>query len=582
MSFTLHGIGVSKGIAIGKVHIIDHDIIEIHKHSLSKQHLDEEVERFENAVMIARDQLLNIRNKISQDKEADVGTFIDAHLLMLEDSMLIQATVGLIHEHQCNAEWALDMQKNVLVQVFEDMADEDPYISSRKQDIEHVIARIQRVLQGYNEFPNSPMDEQLANAIVLADDLTPADTVLMQHYGILAFATEFGGATSHTAILARSLGIPAIVGLHKARRYIRQNDLIVVDGFHGVLISDNDDSILHYYRMRQREEKRHRNTLRKTKTQPVITLDGTPITLHTNIEFPEDVTTVKQVGSHGIGLYRTEFLFMNRDNVPDEEEHFNAYARVVQALQGHPVTIRTIDLGADKQVCSVKNHSESGLGSNPALGLRAIRMCLKNVNQFKQQLRAILRASTLGQVRMMIPMVSSFHELVQVRNILTEVRQELIEKGIDFDANMPVGIMVEIPATAICTDLFTPYVDFLSIGTNDLIQYTLAIDRCDDAVNYLYDPLHPAVLRLIKITIDEANKANKPVSMCGEMAGDSRYIRLLLGLGLRSFSVNPEAFLEVKKIINNSHIQGLAEKVNELLNTVSPTEINAILDTINA
>lgn len=576
MSFTLHGLGVSKGIAIGKVHIIRHDQVEVSEYTLSKHNLEEEVSRFEKALAIARQQLLHIRDKAPKDTAVDIAAIIEAHLLMLDDSLLTRAPIELIHQHQCNAEWALKLQCESLVQIFDKM--EDPYLSARKSDVEQVVMRIQRILRGYAETALEP--ENMANMIILADDLSPADTVLMQHHGILAFITEYGGMTSHTAILARSLGIPAIVGLRRARAYIQSDDTLVVDGFQGMILAEPDERSLRYYRMRQREEKRQRAALNKLKNSPTMTRDGTPITLHVNIEFPEDVTAVKRVGGEGIGLYRTEFLFMNRQQPPDEEEHFEAYSRVVRALKGGAVTIRTLDLGADKPIDS--RFYDGSVGANPALGLRAIRLCLKNQKLFKPQLRAILRASALGQVRMMIPMVCSFQELVQVHNLMEEIRDELRNKSVKFNSQMPFGVMVEVPAMAICSDLIASYVDFLSIGTNDLIQYTLAIDRGNDAVNYLYDPLHPAVLRLIKMSIDAAVKVDKPISMCGEMASDSRYVRLLLGLGLRYFSVNPEAFLEVKQIINNSDMKGLSQRTNEILQTSSPTEITERLEAINA
>jgi len=579
VSFSLHGIGVSKGIAIGKVHIINHDPVEVNEYCVPTLHLDKEVARFENALATARQQLLSIRDRIPKDATVDIAAFIDAHLLMLDDSLLTRVPIDLIHEHQCNAEWALKMQCDSIIQIFEGM--EDPYLSARKNDIAQVVTRIQRILHGYTDIEFEPVEAELANTIVLADDLSPADTIFMQHHGILAFATEYGGTTSHTAILARSLGIPAIVGLRRAHPYIQPDDTVIVDGFAGVIFVSPDERSLRYYRMRQREEKRYRAALSKIKTAPTMTRDGTPITLHVNIEFPEDMAAVKRVGGDGIGLYRTEFLFMNRQTLPDEEEHFDAYSRVIRALKGRPVTIRTLDLGADKQVVDSRFHGGSSV-TNPALGLRAIRLCLKAPKLFKPQLRAILRASALGQVRMMIPMVCGLQELVQVRNIVEEIRTELSIQSLKFNPDMPFGVMVEVPAMAICTDLVAPYVDFLSVGTNDLIQYTLAIDRGDEAVNYLYDPLHPAVLRLIKMSIDGATKVGKPISMCGEMASDSRYVRLLLGLGLRSFSVNPEAFLEIKKIINNSNMKGLARFAKKILKTSSQADIADLLETINA
>jgi phosphotransferase system enzyme I (PtsI) len=578
VSLTLHGIGVSKGIAIGKVHIIKHEPVEITEYCLPNYALEEEIARFENAIAMARQQLQHVRDKVPKDATVDIAVFIDAHLLMLEDSLLTRVPIDLINEHQCNAEWALKMQCDSIVQIFDKM--DDPYLSSRKNDIEQVVVRIQRILRGSPDTSKSFETSSLVNTIILADDLSPADTAQMQQNGVLAFATEYGGTTSHTAILARSLGIPAVVGLHRASPYIKSNDTVIVDGLQGVILVNPDARSLRYYRMRQYEAKRYRAALTKIKNSPTITRDGMPITLQVNIEFPEDMETVERVGGKEIGLYRTEFLFMNRHSPPDEEEHFEVYSRVIRALKGDSVTIRTVDLGADKQV--VDSHYHKSSVTNPALGLRAIRLCLKQPQLFKPQLRAILRASALGQVRMMIPMVCGLHEIIQVRHILDEVRTELLHQSIKFDPQMPYGVMVEVPAIALCTDLIASHVDFLSLGTNDLIQYVLAIDRGDAAVNYLYEPLHPAVLRLIKVSIDAAKKADKPISMCGEMASDTRYIRLLMGLGLRSFSVNPEAFLEVKQIINNSSIEGLAQLSNKILNTAYQAESSKILETINA
>jgi len=578
VTLTLHGIGVSKGIAIGKVYILNHQPIEVNECTLSKRALEGEIIRFEEALTVARRQLQEIRDNIPKDKDnaVDLDAFVEAHLMMLEDSLLAKDTVNLIRIHQCNAEWALKLQCENIMRIFAEM--EDPYLRSRKNDVEQVVNRVLRILRGYTEI-NSGSEDALINAIVLADDLSPADTLHMQHYGVQAFATEFGGTTSHTAILARSLGIPAIVGLHKVRAYVRHDDTVIVEGEQGVILISPDENTLSYYQQQQQREKRHRTSLNKIKTTPIATQDGIPITLHINIELPEDVEAVKRVGGDGIGLFRTEFLFMNRSSPPDEEEHFEAYVKVVRALRGGVVTIRTLDLGADKQVDSKR--FEKNATTNPALGLRAIRLCLKDPKLFKPQLRAILRASAEGNVRMMIPMVSGLTELIQTQHLVAEVSEELRQKSQKFDPHLSFGAMVEVPSMAICVDLFAPYIDFLSIGTNDLIQYTLALDRVDDSVNYLYDPLHPAVLRLIKTSIQAATRANKHISMCGEMASDSRYIKLLLGLGLRSFSVNPAAFLEVKQIINRSHIQHLSRLAEQVLKASSSTEIAQLLEEIN-
>ena len=572
MSLTLHGIGVSKGIAIGKVHVIRRDVLEINHESVTE--IDAEITRFQNAIDLAHQQLERIKKQVPINSNADVEAFIDSHILMLEDSLLAKAPIDLIYEHSCNAEWALQMQSDEIIQIFDNM--DDPYLRSRKNDIEQVVIRVQRILHGHTDISLETSLTCLENNIILADDLSPADTVLMQHQGILAFATEFGGTTSHTAILARSLGIPAIVGLRKACPYIKSDDTLIIDGEQGVIFVSPDEHCLRHYQAKQNEQRHFRAFLSKIKSSPTVTQDGVPITLHANIEFPEDMDAVKRVGGKGVGLYRTEFLFMNRHTPPEEDEHFDAYLKVINAVQGGPVTIRTLDLGADKQILG--NHATT---CNSALGLRAIRLCLNNSKLFKPQLRAIIRASALGQVRMMIPMVTGFQELDQVFKIIKEIRQELQKKSLDFNPKMPFGVMLEVPAMAICTDLIAPQVDFLSVGTNDLIQYTLAIDRGDEAVNYLYDPLHPAVLRLIKMSVEAATKANKPISMCGEMASDSQYVKLLLGLGLRSFSVNPESFLEVKQIIKNSNIKNLTKFTSKTMAMNSPAKISNSLKNIN-
>ncbi len=582
MTIALHGIGVSKGIAIGRVHLIDHAEIEISEYTLSRQDLEAEVQRLLNAVAVAHAQLLQIRNHAaaSTTSQVDITSFIDTHLLMLEDTLLVDSPIQFIREQQCNAEWALKLHCDNLVKVFDDM--DDPYLSARKQDIENVITRLQRILRGYTDLPIDPENADLTNTIIVADDLSPADTAMMQHKGVLAFVTEYGGHTSHTAILARSLAIPAIVGLRHLQPYIKSTDTLIVDGFSGTVLIDPDETLLRYYRMRQREEKRYRTALNKIKHAPTQTLDGIPISLQANIEFPEDMVAVRRVGGEGVGLYRTEFLFMNRNAPPDEEEHFDAYLRVIRALKGGTVTIRTFDLGADKQFDTRVREDGDIPPVNPALGLRAVRICLKDQSLFRPQIRAILRASAFGSIKMMIPMVSGMQEIQQVRTIVKEIQQELTQKNITFDTKLPIGVMVEVPSIAICADLYAPLVDFFSIGTNDLIQYSLAIDRIDDSVSYLFDPIHPALLRLIKLSIDAANRANIPISMCGEMAGDSRYVRLLLGLGLRCFSVSPESYLEVKQIINQTDMQGLSRLCAKLLKTPSSAEIQQLLIQINS
>ena len=574
MSIALHGMGVSRGIAIGNVHIIKRDQLEIVEYRVAKDSIEAEIKRLQDAVTEAKRQLRAIRDHIPESTTADIAAFIDTHLLMMEDAALTQEPIRLIRSSACNAEWALKLQRDALVAAFDEM--DDPYLRTRKDDVDHVVNRIQRILLKHAPLPHEIPDNKLNGFIILADDLTPADTVLMQHQGIVAFITEFGGPTSHTAILARSLGIPAVISLKNALQYIEEDDTVIIDGLNGTVLIDPDKRSLEQYRQRQQEEVSYYFDLIKLEEGPAKTKDGVTVELMANIELPRDFDTVREVGANGVGLYRTEFLYMNREVPPDEEEHYNTYLEVLEKLNGLPLTIRTVDLGADKQVDGGR---ESGpVNSNPALGLRGIRLCLKEPSLFTPQLRAIFRASTHGHIRLMIPMLSNQQEMQQVLRLIDEVRSELDRDKIEYNPDMPVGGMIEVPAAAICADIFARNLDFLSIGTNDLIQYTIAIDRVNDEVNYLYDPLHPAVLRLIHTTLEAGHKAGIPVAMCGEMAGESRFAALLLGLGLREFSVHPANLLELKKIIAETDTAKLGDLTQHALDADSGSEIAELLD----
>ena len=562
MTISIQGISVSRGIAIGQVHCIKRDQIDTPEYLIRKTQIDSEILRLDNAITNARKELRAIRDHIPSSTSINISEFINTHLLMLEDNALTEEPKRIIKDRLCNAEWALKLQRDALVNVFDEMA--DAYLSTRKDDVGHVVNRILRILLKQKPLLDELPDEHLRGKIIVADDLTPADTVLMQHYGIAAFATEFGGSTSHTAILARNLRIPAVVGLHSAKKLIKNDDLVILDGGSGIVLVNPDKTVLNYYIKKQNEVKKYYSSLEKLKDSPARSIDGIPITLMANIELPEDFETVRDIGAAGVGLYRTEFLYMNRNNPPDEEEHFQTYIKVIEALRGLPLTIRTVDLGADKEVDGAGRQT-SNIRSNPALGLRAVRLCLKEPEFFRPQLRAILRASAHGPIRIMIPMLTNTQEMQQVLFIIDELKLELKNKLIEFDQEIKVGGMIEVPASAICADIFADKLDFLSIGTNDLIQYTMAIDRINDEVNYLYDPLHPAVLRLIQTTIVAGQKANIPISMCGEMAGEKEYTRLLLGLGLREFSMHPATLLEVKEIINKTNINELVELTKKAL-----------------
>jgi phosphotransferase system enzyme I (PtsI) len=577
MSVAIPGTGISHGIAIGPIHRLIDGEIEVYEAAIPEEQIENEVARFRRAVRVARQQLKVIRDSIPEITRADITDFIDTHLLMLEDSMLTATPVELIRERQCNAEWALKSQRDALAAVFDEM--DDAYLRTRMDDVDHVVSRIQRILANEGTDAQAQDSETLRGAIVVAQDLTPAETALLHHQGIAGFVTESGGPLSHTAILARSLGLPALVGTHFTPYQVRDGELAVLDAIKGRLLTEIDADTLKKYRRRQRDETKRQSKLKRLKNDPAISADGVHVELLANVELREDVLAARRAGADGIGLYRTEFLFMNRNDIPDEEEQLQQYLSVLKALKGLPVTIRTLDLGADKD-CGGERRSDH-TAPNPALGLRAIRLCLKHADLFRPQLRAILRASAKGPVRMMIPMLSSSSELDAVLALIEDVKQELQRQRLAFDLNTPIGGMIEVPAAALSASLFARRLDFLSIGTNDLIQYTLAIDRVDDEVTYLYDPLHPAVLRLIKMVIDAGRTYRIPVSMCGEMAGDTRYTRLLLGMGLSDFSVHPTALLEVKDAITRCEVARYKPLVTDILDSDDPVKIGALLKTLN-
>jgi phosphotransferase system enzyme I (PtsI) len=577
MTLALQGTGVSNGIAIGPVHIMRRDALEIIEYTLEEERIEDEVQRFLNALDTTKQHLQRIREQIPVHTRSDIVSFIDTHLLMLDDSTLSKMPVQLIQQHRCNAEWALKLQRDALVKVFDEM--DDPYLRTRRDDVDHVVNSVLRILLTspvYHQVGHH-QEHRLTGHIIIADDLSPADAVLMQHQGIGGFVTERGGPTSHTAILARSLGIPAIVGLHHAQEFLSDHETIIIDGRRGILIGSPDTQILQHYLFAKRQEQLVQEEHKRNRDMPAVSHDQVPISLNANIELPEDLHLTLQTSAEGVGLYRTEYLFMNRDEPPSEEEQFEVYHTIVQRLAGKPLTIRTLDLGADKQI----DGSAISPSTNPALGLRAIRLCLKEPTLFFPQLRAIYRASAYGPIRLMLPMISSTHELLQILRHLESVRQQLSNQGIAFDPNVPIGGMIEVPAAAINAEMLGEYLDFLSIGTNDLIQYTLAIDRIDDEVNYLYDPLHPAVLKLINLTISAGNKLGIPVTMCGEMAGDMRYTRLLLGLGLRNFSMHPNSIAEVKRIIAQADIHALTAQVAQLLQATTHDAFHKALSKLN-
>lgn len=575
MALIVSGIGVSRGIAIGNVHLLNRGAPEVFERKLEDHEIDAEIQRFQDAVDGAANQLSGIRDSIPEDAPKDVATFIDSHLLMVKDSMLSKVPIEIIQEQQCNAEWALKQQRDKLEAVFEQM--EDDYLRTRLNDIEHVINLIQQILKD-QQFTVQMNLQPLKGSIIVADDLTPADTVVMQNQNIAGFITELGGPLSHTAILARSLGIPAVVGIQSARTLLQQEDQLILDGNSGMVLAGVDESTIKEFRHIQREQKDARRKLGSLKNISAKTKDGQRISLQANIELAEDVSALKKSGADGVGLYRTEFLYIDRETPADETEQLNAYRKIIRVLKGKPLTIRTLDLGGEKEFDPAY---QGPLTQNPALGLRAIRRSLKDTELFKQQLRAILRSSATGPVKILLPMITSDIELVQSLALLDQAKRELKSENKEFDQDIPVGAMIEVPAAAISANIIAKQLDFLSIGTNDLIQYTLAIDRIDDQVNYLYDPLHPSVLKLINITLQAGKRAGIPVAMCGEMAGDPRYTRLLLGLGLREFSAHPSNLLEIKQIINKCKISDLEKLAKKILNTTVTSKIAPMVDALN-
>ncbi|HUX25939.1 MAG TPA: phosphoenolpyruvate--protein phosphotransferase [Burkholderiales bacterium] len=574
MSFTLHGAGAGGGIAIGHAHLISSARLEVAHYTIPAEDLEIEVMRFSAAVDKVRAELEGLRRSVPADAPNELGAFLNLHLMMLDDATLSHVPRALIRSLGCNAEWALVQQMDYLVGQFEKI--DDPYLRERKADVTQVVERLLKAMQEQPARAGAaPAREH--QLIVVAHELSPADMMLFKQHQYAGFVTDLGGVTSHTAILARSLGIPAIVGVHSARQLVSEGEVVIVDGVHGVLIVDPDPLVLEEYQKRQRELESQRQKLKRIRSTPATTRDGTAVDLHANIELPQDIEQVRESGATGVGLFRSEFLFLNRDDLPSEDEQFEAYRHVAQAMRGMPVTIRTLDLGADKTV----NGAARG-GPNPAMGLRAIRLCLAEPQMFLTQLRAILRASHYGKIRLLIPMLAHAHEIEQALAMIAQAKQFLDEQKLPYDRGIEVGGMIEVPAAALALGVFVRKLDFLSIGTNDLIQYTLAIDRTDDSVSHLYNPLHPAVLHLVAHTIKTSARMQIPVAVCGEMAGDVALTRLLLGFGLRQFSMHPASLLAVKQQVLKSELGDLARLAGGILRADDPEKAKRLLDKLNA
>ncbi len=571
-SFAIHGIPVSRGISIGRAHVFAPAALDVKHYLVERENLEAEVSRLQDAIATVHKELQTIWMDLPKDAPTELGAFIDVHALILSDPLISEAPLDIIRTRCYNAEWALVTQIDELSAQFDEI--EDVYLRERKADIQQVAERVLKVLTGSQQapMPRRANDNASAQMIVVARDISPADMLQFRDGSFIGFATDVGGQNSHTAIVARSLDIPAVVGLAHASTLIKQDDWLIIDGEAGVVIANPDQLLLQQYRKLHASQLAARKRLLKLKKTPAVTKDGTEITLLANIELPDDCEFALESGAHGVGLFRSEFLFMGRTShahkLPSEEEQFEAYRKAVVGMKGHPVTIRTIDVGADKQL-----DSSEQTALNPALGMRAIRYCLAEPLLFLTQLRAILRASKYGKVKLLIPMLAHAHEIDQALAMIEQAKAQLRDAGHEFDPKIQVGAMIEIPAAALALPMFVKRLDFLSIGTNDLIQYTLAIDRVDHEVAHLYNPLHPAVLQLISMTIKAGHKAGISVSVCGEMAGDIKHTRLLLGLGLREFSMHPAQLMAVKQEILNSDVVALTSQAKKILRAVEPQVI---------
>jgi phosphotransferase system enzyme I (PtsI) len=576
MSFQVFGLPVSRGVAIGRAVLVASSRVDVAHYFIDSASVEDEIGRLRSARDAVAAELTLLKRDLPAEAPGELSALLDVHLMLLHDDALTGATKQWIQDRHYNAEWALSAQLEVLARQFDEM--EDAYLRERKADLEQVVERILRAMDQGPAASYAPAPGVHARdfagedpLVLIANDIAPADMLQFKGSVFTGFVTDVGGRTSHTAIVARSMDIPAVVGAREASRIIRQDDWVIVDGDGGIVIVDPSPIVLEEYRFRQRQSDLERERLSRLRHTPAVTLDGERVELLANIELPRDAVAAVEAGAVGVGLFRTEFLFMNRGGeLPGEDEQYEAYRTVVQAMQGMPVTIRTVDIGADKPLDRMTvNELRHEHALNPALGLRAIRWSLSEPGMFRQQLRAILRASAHGRVRILFPMVAHLGEVRHTLEAVARAKQQLTDAGKPFN-EVEIGAMIEVPAAALVLPAFLRHFDFVSLGTNDLIQYTLAIDRADEAVAHLYDPWHPAVLKLIADTISQARAAGKQVSVCGEMAGDPTFTDLLLGMGLRSFSMHPTQIATIKQRVLRADSTRWAARVGAIVASDDP------------
>jgi phosphotransferase system enzyme I (PtsI) len=564
----IQGIGASPGIIIGKAYLVERFKIRLPQKRIGRERVEEEVKRFLRAIEESEDQLREIKEKILDPEVRKHSFILDVHTMILKDEMLLQDTVDTIRKKEVNAEWALDLTLEKLDSAFK--AIEDEYLRERRSDLHYVAARIFRNLLGKK---HDDITKIKGKVIIVAHDLSPADTLQMNLEHVAGFITDIGGKVSHTAILSRSMGIPAVVGLEVGTSLINGGDLLIINGETGEVVINPTEEVSQSFLERKRRSKPAGREILKIASLPAETRDGVRVRLQANIEMVEEIPSAKMHGAEGIGLYRTEILYLNRKDLPTEEEHFRAYRSLVESIYPAVATIRTLDIGGDKFLSDYSKNNEL----NPALGLRAIRFSLKETEIFKTQLRGILRASPYGKLRILLPMISGVEEIRQARGILEEMKRDLVEANIPFDKEIRVGAMIEIPSASDIADILAKEVDFFSIGTNDLIQYALAVDRINEHVSYLYEPLHPAVLRIIRWVVRSGHDAGIPVAICGEMAAEPVYAVVLLGLGLDEFSMNPLSIPKVKKVVRMLRLDESRSLVEQLFQFATASEIEGFL-----